>query len=224
MALTLAVTTIEVQAQVPLPTTITDGERKRVTAVRTGEDIVLDGRLDEAVWGGASQSGFIQAEPREGALATADTEVWVAYDESNLYIGAVIHDEREPTVNDIRKDFDDTNQDIFQVILDTFRDRRSGYVFQTNPEGARGDRQVANEGREVNRSWDAIWRVETSPASRGAGRWRWRSRSGPSASIRNWTVSWGINFGRTCSDAITRCHTGRLYHGAYTFNRLSLAG
>ena len=217
----LSTAPVTTRAQDALPGTVADADRRRITLVRVEDGIALDGRLDEAVWQGPSQGGFIQAEPREGQPATEETEIWVAYDESNLYVAARLHDSRRPTVSDIRKDFDDANQDVFQVILDTFRDRRSGYVFQTNPEGARGDRQVANEGREINRSWDAIWRVETA---RFEGGWSVEMAI-PFRSLRFDTESdtWGINFGR-----LLRRNNELSYWApiprAYTFNRLSLAG
>ena len=44
---------------------------------------------------------------------------------------------RPAVVNDIRKDFAVGEQDSFEVILDTFGDRRNGYMFITNVEGAR---------------------------------------------------------------------------------------
>ncbi len=220
-ALPLALSPVAARGQSTLPATITDAERRHATAVRVDETIRLDGRLDEAVWRGSSESRFIQAEPREGQPATEETEVWVVYDESNLYVAARLHDSGEPTVTEIRKDFGDTNQDVFQVILDTFRDRRNGYVFQTNPEGARGDRQVANEGREINRSWDAVWRVETE---RIEGGWTLEMEI-PFRALRFDPANdrWGINFGR-----LLRRNNESSYWApiprAYTFNRLSLAG
>lgn len=220
-ALPLALSPVAARGQSTLPATITDAERRQATAVRVDETIRLDGRLDEAVWRGSSESRFIQAEPREGQPATEETEVWVVYDESNLYVAARLHDSGEPTVNEIRKDFGDTNQDVFQVILDTFRDRRNGYVFQTNPEGARGDRQVANEGREINRSWDAVWRVETE---RIEGGWTLEMEI-PFRALRFDPANdrWGINFGR-----LLRRNNESSYWApiprAYSFNRLSLAG
>jgi len=216
-----AIAPLAAQEPAALPATITDAQRRHVQAMPVQGPIELDGRLDEGIWSGPAQSGFVQAEPREGQPATEDTEVWVAYDASTLYIGARLYDSGDPTVNDIRKDFDEANQDVFQVILDTFRDRRSGYVFQTNPEGARGDRQVANEGREVNRSWDAIWRVETAQF---AGGWSLEMAI-PFRSLRFDPDhdGWGINFGR-----LLRRNNELSYWApiprAYTFNRLSLAG
>jgi hypothetical protein len=208
-------------AQTVLPASITDAERPQAAAVPIDGDIRVDGRLEEAVWRGPPLSGFVQAEPREGQPATEDTEVWVAHDELNLYVAAFLHDSGEPTVNDIRKDFDDSSQDVFQVILDTFRDRRNGYVFQTNPQGARGDRQIANEGREINASWDAIWRVETQ---RVRGGWTVEMEI-PFRALRfdPGNDRWGVNFGR-----LLRRNNEVSYWApiprAYTFNRLSLAG
>ena len=201
--------------------TRTDAERLRARAVPTQAEVRVDGRLDEEVWRGESLGGFVQAEPREGQPATERTEVWVAYDQSNLYVAAYLYDAENPTVNDIRKDFDAQAQDNFQVILDTFRDRRNGFVFMTNPEGARGDRQVAGEGREINTSWDAIWRVETQRTADG---WTLEMEI-PFRALRfdKENDTWGINFSR-----VLRRNNEISYWSpvprAYTLNRLSLAG
>ena len=218
---TFAAVPTTVQAQSVLPNVITDAERPRVRAVEVTEPIEVDGWLTESVWRGQALGGFIQAEPREGDPATEETEVWVAYDGANLYIAAYLHDSQEPIVNDIRKDFGESTQDVFQVILDTFRDRRNGYVFLTNAEGARGDRQVANEGREINASWDAIWRVETQKVQDG---WTLEMEI-PFRALRfePGSDAWGINFGRTLRRNNEASYWAPIPR-AYTFNRLSLAG
>ncbi len=217
----LALTLMPASISAQISDTRTDAERLRARAVPAQEDIRVDGRLDEAVWSGEALTGFIQAEPREGEPATERTQVWVAYDESNLYVAAYLYDSESPTVNDIRKDFNDQGQDNFQVILDTFRDRRNGYVFMTNPEGARGDRQVASEGREINTSWDAIWRVETRRVADG-----WTVEMAiPFRALRfeQGNDTWGINFAR-----VLRRNNEISYWSpiprAYSLNRLSLAG
>jgi len=70
-------------------------------------------------------------------------------------------------VNDIKKDFKLEDQDTFEVIIDTFAERRNGFMFATNRGGARADQQVANEGREINKSWDAVWFVSTRQDAEG---------------------------------------------------------
>lgn len=127
--------------------------RLQLTALAAPGAITIDGVLDEEVWGRAAPAtGFIQADPLEGEPATELTEVRVAFDADYLYIAARCHD-RDPSgivVNEIRKDFVGRDQDIFEVLLDTFADRRNGFVFATNAAGAKSDTQVANEGRDVN--------------------------------------------------------------------------
>jgi hypothetical protein len=125
-------------------------------------------------------------------------------------------------VNDIRKDFREDDQDDFEMLLDTFGDRRNAYVFITNVEGARHDRQVALEGREVNASWDAIWDVRTQRAADG---WTLEMRI-PFRALRFDRASerpWGINFSRR----IRRKNETTFWSAvprAYTLNRVSLAG
>ena len=160
--------------------------------------IKLDGVLDEAAWKRAPVAdGFVQSEPSTGQPATEPTEVRVVYDANTLYIGAYLHD-REPNrivVNEIRKDFKEEDQDDFEVILDTFHDRHNGYVFITNVEGAKLDRQVAGEGREVNASWDAVWDVKTRRVADG-----WIVEMAiPFRSLRydpSGDGTWGVNFSR----------------------------
>src|SRR2546422_3346341 len=134
--------------------------RRVVTAAETRAPIALDGALDEEVWRAAEPAAeFVQAEPQEGQAATDPTEVRIAFDTDALYIGVICHDSAASAliVNDIRKDFTPGGQDTFEVILDTFPDRRNGFVFATNPPGAKRDAQIATEGREGNTSWTAVW-------------------------------------------------------------------
>jgi hypothetical protein len=138
--------------------------RLEIVAAPAPLPIDVDGVLDDSVWQvTAPVTGFVQSEPDEGRPATERTEVWVASDATTLYVAAHLYDSRPDAlvVNDIRKDFRTDNQDTFEVIFDTFADRRNGYVFVTNPAGARADEQVANEGRETNSSWDAPWVART---------------------------------------------------------------
>ncbi len=172
--------------------------RRVVTAVESRAPITLDGALDEEAWrDGEPADGFVQAEPHEGQPATELTEVRLAFDRDALYIGVVCHD-TDPAgiiVNDIRKDFIAGEQDTFEVILDTFADRRNGFVFVTTAAGAKSDTQIANEGRDVNTSWDAVWTVATK---RDAGGWSAEIRI-PFKTLRFERGAdriWGVNFSR----------------------------
>jgi uncharacterized protein DUF5916/cellulose/xylan binding protein with CBM9 domain len=188
---------VAAQSQQPLAVPSIDG-RKHVTAVWTDRPVIVDGVLDEAVWTQAPPAtGFVQADPNEGQPATEQTEVRVAFDAANLYIAALCRDSQASgiVVNTIRKDFADRDQDMFEVLLDTFADRRNGFVFVTNAAGARADTQMANEGREVNPSWDAVWWVNARTTADG---WTAEFRI-PFNTLRfrgGDARIWGINFAR----------------------------
>ena len=172
--------------------------RRVMTAVRTPAPIRLDGALDEDAWRLAEPAAdFVQAEPHEGQPATEPTEVRIVFDNDALYIGVICHDATPHglIVNNIRKDFTPGEQDSFEVILDTFADRRNGFVFAVNPAGAKSDTQIANEGRDVNTNWDAVWTVATSSDDRG---WSAELRI-PFKTLRftrDADQVWGVNFSR----------------------------
>lgn len=198
--------------------------RLEIRALHLAAPIHLDGILDDAAWQEAEPiSGFVQSEPDEGKPATERTVVWLSYDATTLYVAAHLYDSKPDAlvVNDIRKDFDTDNQDTFEVILDTFADRRNGYIFATNPAGARADMQVANEGRELNSSWDAPWAVHTRRVADG-----WTVEMAiPFHAIRSGSASglWGVNFSRR----IRRNNEVDFWAPvprAYALTRLSLAG
>ena len=57
---------------------------------------VIDGRLDDAAWGGAAPyTGFVQRELHEGDAVSERTEVRILSDGEALYIGAWLYD-RDP--------------------------------------------------------------------------------------------------------------------------------
>jgi uncharacterized protein DUF5916 len=146
----------------------------QVRAMETGAPPLLDGFLREGEWGrGGLIEHLVQQEPNEGEPATEQTEIYVLYDAETLYIGVRAWDTSSQgvTATEMRRDSDRIlDEDNFQIILDTFKDSRSGYMFVTNPLGAMLDQQVFNEGEgavsgfgfttsNVNRNWDGVWHV-----------------------------------------------------------------
>ncbi len=172
-------------------------QSKSIHAYRTTEAIVIDGEMDEAAWDMAvPATDFIQSEPEFGQPATEPTEVRLLYDDDTLYVGAYCFDSagrKGILVNDIRKDFNTRDNDVFEIVLDTFDDDRNGFIFGTNPEGARFDGQFGNEGSTFNRDWDAIWHTRAKRTSRG-----WQLEMAiPFRTLRFGSGEnqvWGVNF------------------------------
>src|SRR5262249_9483685 len=127
--------------------------RRTVTAVEARTTITLDGALDEEAWRAAEPAtDFVQAGPHAGQPAPGRTALRLVFDGDALYVGVLCQDAAPGAaiVNDIRKDFPTGDQDSFEIIFDTFADRRNGFVFATNAVGAKADTQITNEGRDVN--------------------------------------------------------------------------
>jgi hypothetical protein len=118
---------------------------KVATALRTSDEIALDGRLDEAAWKLALPiSGFLQRLPTNAAPSAVENVVKVLYDDDNLYVGWIAYDPgiHRIGVNELREDFNFQENESLAVVIDGLLDRRSGFVFATNPEGAKRDSQI----------------------------------------------------------------------------------
>jgi len=135
-----------------------------VAAHRTATPIQIDGRLDDDAYGTVPGiTDFVQQEPDEFKPATEKTEAWVFFDDNYIYVSARCwesHPERR-VANEMRRDTSQLRQnDTFAVLLDTFHDRRNGYIFYANAIGGMADSYVTDEG-PPNADWNTIWNVRT---------------------------------------------------------------
>ncbi|MFQ5754284.1 MAG: carbohydrate binding family 9 domain-containing protein, partial [bacterium] len=179
---------------------LVDKNAKRyITALRANQRPDIDGHLNDPAWEAVSfQAHFLQREPVEGAAATEKTEVGVLYDEQNLYFGIKCYDSEPDRIiaREMRRDARLTDDDYFALIIDTYHDHRSGYYFTTNPNGAKRDGVIANEGRDYNSAWDGVWWCKARIAENG---WfaeiaiPWKTLR----FAREDSSTWGINFART---------------------------
>jgi len=162
-------------------------------------EIKLDGVLDEEVWRSVTPAtGFIQEDPDEGEACTEKSEIYVIYNEDNLYIGAKLYDSDPSGILAYQKRRDAwlVTDDRFMLILDTFLDERTGYFFETNPAGLLGDGILGSGGHwNVNKSWDGIWDVRVVIDDEG-----WSAEIVIPFRTLNFDPeldTWGINFQRT---------------------------
>jgi len=136
-----------------------------VRAVRVQVPLKIDGALDEPLYANVAPiSDFIQQEPHEGEPATEKTEMWVAFDNDNIYVSFRCW-ETEPdrvVANEMRRDGPNMWQgnDLVAVSFDTFHDGRNSFNFVMNALGARDDGQVTNE-RQWNGDWNTVWDVRS---------------------------------------------------------------
>ena len=206
-----------------------------VGAQRVTEAPVIDGVLDEDVWTLApSISDFVQQEPSLGFPATEKTQVKFLYDDDALYLGVRAFDSDVDGVvsSEMRRDSDRIlDEDYFALILDTFKDSRSGYMFVVSPLGAKLEQQVFEEGEggrpgwpspNINRNWDGVWEAGTRITEEG-----WTAEIAiPMVTIRFPEVDqqvWGANFKRNIRRKNEQVYWSAIPQ-AYDLTRVSLAG
>ena len=147
----------------PLPPEVISRDeagRATIRAVRVVSPLRIDGQLDESVYSEVpSASGFIQVEPDEGAPATNRTEVWLLFDDTNIYLSVRCWESNPERVvaSDMRRDGGNVSgNDRIGFSFDTFYDRRNSFTFSINPIGGRLDAQITDE-RGYNQDWNAVW-------------------------------------------------------------------
>ncbi len=177
-----------------------------VTPPRVEAEIVVDGRLDEAVWRQATRlDGFHQFQPVDSRPAEDSTVVLVWYSPTAIHFGILAYDRVPEGVRATVSDRDNIGSDDQVVIfLDTFNDRRRAYFFGVNPYGIQDD-GVRSEGGfstssgmsgSTDRNPDFIWQSKGMKTDFG---WVAEIRV-PFKSLR-WgggdQLTWGMNVQRT---------------------------
>ena len=152
-----------------LMTTAAAAQRTTIRATAIRATVRLDGRLDEPFWATAdSIDDFRQREPLEGSPATERTVVKVAHDADALYIAVRCSDSNMGGVraSQLRRDADLSSDDNVRLLIDSFDDRHSAFMFATNPNGALWDAQFSGVD-DLNENWNGIWAVAVSRDSAG---------------------------------------------------------
>ncbi len=126
---------------------------------RLAGEVQLDGLPDETAWRIAdSLTALTQREPTSGAPATERTVVRFLAAPGGLYVGLWAYDREPGSIRhaQLRRDADFSSDDSFSLLLDPQRDRRSGYLFSVNPNGAMFDSEVRGADDD-NPDWDGVW-------------------------------------------------------------------
>lgn len=171
--------------------------RPELRAGSTTARPLLDGRLDETAWAQAdSTAAFNQTEPREGERGSGRTVARFLTTADAIYVGITLTNPDSVPIVAFARDRDAAmgSEDHVKIVIDSYLDGRSGYVFAVNPNGARYDALVANQGEGENAEWDGVWEAAT-----------WRSDSTWSVEIRipirsilfrSGLTQWGFNIER----------------------------
>ncbi|HUF69960.1 MAG TPA: DUF5916 domain-containing protein, partial [Longimicrobiales bacterium] len=153
---------------------------------RISGPIAIDGVPDEPAWQEIAPLPMVGFAPSPGAEPSERTVIRLAYDERYLYVAAElgIRDGSPPAVNTFTRDRW-ANDDLVEIVIDSYHDRQTAVIFSVNPAGTRIDAQVTNDGEAtygfpVDASWNAFW---DAAARRTPGGWSVEMRV-PFSSLR----------------------------------------
>ena len=160
-------------------------------AVRAVRPPVLDGRDDDAVWRLAPpMQDFRQFDPGEDLPAAFRTEARTAFDDRYLYVHVRAFDPHPDSIAPLlsRRDVK-TASDQLKIIIDAYRDRRSGVEMAVNPAGVKRDYSIYSDNVE-DVTWDGVWDVATQIDSLG-----WSAEFRVPFSQLRFNASDSLNFG-----------------------------
>lgn len=211
-------------------------DRPSTAALHIEQPVRLDGELTEAAWSSAGWAGdFVQRQPRTGAPSSESTEFAILYTEETLFVGLRANDSEPSKIvaKEMERDSDLFQDDSILLLFDTFNDGRNAYLFVTNPNGARTDALLTDEGRDVNWAWDGVWDVAARRTGQG-----WAAEIGiPVSTLRFDPLAeqWGLNVQRMIRRRNEETHWAPLpleasinsdltQNGQIAVHRVSLAG
>ena len=178
---------------------LSSASMKQLGAVRTNAPITIDGRLDEPAWAAAATiepEDIHQILPVEYSEPTQRTRFLVLYDDDALYLAADMKDDHPElmTAKVLRQGGNNSwLDDQFNIFLDPYNDKRSGYRFQVNPHGVR-EEGLFRGADQVQWQWNGIWQAG---ALQGDDGWVAETRIPfKTISFNPETDTWGLNLNR----------------------------
>ena len=129
---------------------------KPVVVPKLAALITIDGKPDEDAWKSAAVfKDFYQTGPGYNTAPSRPTEVYMTYDEHNLYVAFKCWDEKDKVRASIAKRDNVYGEDNVRMWLDTYDDQRRAYVLGFNPLGIQQD-GIYTEGQGADFSVDIV--------------------------------------------------------------------
>ncbi len=140
------------------PDTPPSGPEVPVAIHKTESPPVIDGRLDDPVWEQATRfDRFIIFKPDYGKPASEKTIVLMAYDRKTVYFAFDCRDSNPSGIKAAMSKRDGIDMDDWiGIVLDTYGDKQSGFLFMVNPLGVQQDGMINADGNG-NSSFDTVW-------------------------------------------------------------------
>ena len=129
---------------------------------------VIDGKLDDESWNIVDWANdFIENEPDENTPPTFQTRFKIVYDDKNLFVGIQCFDKAPDSIVNRLSRRDGFVGDRVNVLIDSYHDQRTGFVFTTTAAGVKGDEIATDNGDNIDDSWNPVWYTKANIDSEG---------------------------------------------------------
>lgn len=126
--------------------------------ISTNNSLEIDGFIDEAFWDKVPWgTDFIEVNPDENTPPTEQTKFKILYDQKYLYIAILALDAAPETITKRLTRRDGFEGDRVNILIDSYHDLRTAFLFTVTAAGVRGDEIATENGNDIDDSWNPIW-------------------------------------------------------------------
>ena len=128
----------------------------------------IDGVLDDESWDVVDWgTDFVEKEPDEGSTPSYQTKFKITYDAKYLYIGIRAFDDEPNKIQKRLTRRDGFAGDRVNIIIDSYHDKRTAFVFTITAAGVKGDEFATQNGQNWDASWNPIWYTKSVVDDKG---------------------------------------------------------
>lgn len=157
----------------------------------------IDGLLNDTSWNAVAwSSDFTEKDPDEGTAPTYQTKFKVIYDAKFLYVAIRAFDDNPELIQQRLTRRDGFAGDRVNVIIDSYHDKRTAFVFTITAAGVKGEEISTKNGSNWDASWNPIWYTDAKVDDKG---WTAEMKI-PFSQLRFGNAKeqiWGFNINRT---------------------------
>ncbi|WP_438972992.1 DUF5916 domain-containing protein [Polaribacter sp.] len=171
---------------------------KRIYTTKKLVDVpVIDGDVSDKAWDVVPWStDFTEKEPDEGTPPAYQTMFKIMYDDKYLYIALRAWDDEPELIQQRLSRRDGFAGDRINVLIDSYHDKRTAFVFTTTAAGVKGEEFASQNGENWDDSWNPIWYTDAKVDDKG---WTAEMKI-PFSQLRFGKAKeqvWGFNINRT---------------------------
>ena len=158
---------------------------------------VIDGDVTDEAWDVVEwSSDFTQKDPDEGTPPAHQTKFKIIYDAKYLYIALRALDDQPELIQQRLSRREGFAGDRINVIIDSYHDKRTAFVFTTTAAGVKGEEIATGNGSNFDPSWNPVWYTDAKVDDKG---WTAEMKI-PFSQLRFGKAKeqiWGLNINRT---------------------------